>query len=303
MNENEIPYSEQTIQLQNPYLEELKPDYLYHLGLNSDMELEKMFGDVKYVCMGGSGDRAKVFAEKAAQMLGLNLDEKDLGPIGKTERFVVYKAGPILSPNHGMGMGSVEILLNEVAKLLYYAKAKGVKFIRLGTSGGIGVEGGDVVITDKAYNDRLEPCHDASVCGETMLLNTDLDPELAQEIFNCRGQINAVIGHTAGATGFYAAQGRIDGAIVHHTKEQKDQFIRKAHGLGVRNMEMEAPQFASFTKELGIKSAIVCSALLNRMNGDQVTATPAQLAEFADNSHQIVLSYIKKDLGLEREAV
>lgn len=29
----------------NPHLEELHPDYLYHLGLDTSMDLKAMFGD------------------------------------------------------------------------------------------------------------------------------------------------------------------------------------------------------------------------------------------------------------------
>lgn len=46
---------------QNPNLKELDVDFLYHLGLDTTMDIQAMFGDVKYVCMGGSADRAGVF--------------------------------------------------------------------------------------------------------------------------------------------------------------------------------------------------------------------------------------------------
>ncbi|MBU0668033.1 uridine phosphorylase [Patescibacteria group bacterium] len=297
MNNKSDSYDEQEITLKNPNLDNLEVDYLYHLGLHSGMDLEKMFGDTKYVCMGGSADRALVFANKAAEILGIEVPEDGFQPIGKTERFSMYKVGPVVSVNHGMGIGSIEILLNEVAKLMAYAKAKGVKFFRLGTSGGIGVEPGTVVITDKAYNDRLEPYHDKSVCGEVEKRNTELSPELAQAIFDCREDISAAIGSTVSATGFYEPQGRLDGAIAYHTEEQKLAWLRKASGMGVKNMEMEATEFAAFCNELGIRSSIICAALLNRLDGDQVTSTPEELAQFADNSQQVVLNYIKKDLG------
>lgn len=300
MNEKNVPYDERVITLQNPNLEKLNVDYLYHLGLDSSMDLKGMFGDVRYVCMGGSADRAEVFAQKTAEELGMEIPEGGLKPIGKTERFSLYKVGPVISVNHGMGIGSIEILLNEIAKLLAYAKAKGVKFFRLGTSGGIGVEGGTVVITDKAYNDRLEPHDDKSVCGKVRIRNTELDPELARGIYDYRGQINAVVGGTVGATGFYEPQGRIDGAIAHHTEDEKLAWLREAHARGVRNMEMEAIEFAAFTNQLAIRSAIVCVALLNRLNGDQVTSTPAELAQFSDNAQQVLLNYIKKDLCIEK---
>ena len=39
---------------------------------------------------------------------------------------------------------------------------------------------------------------------------------------------------------------------------------------GVTNMEMEALVFASLTHKAGIRSAVVCVTLLDRLQGDQV---------------------------------
>ena len=39
---------------------------------------------------------------------------------------------------HGIGAPSLMVILHELLKLLYYADAKDVRFIRIGTSGGLG---------------------------------------------------------------------------------------------------------------------------------------------------------------------
>lgn len=39
---------------------------------------------------------------------------------------------------HGMGAGSLSILMHELLKLIAYAKCEKVVFLRLGTSGGLG---------------------------------------------------------------------------------------------------------------------------------------------------------------------
>jgi len=36
------------VPIQNPHFATLSPDYLYHLGLDSSMDLVGMFSDVKY---------------------------------------------------------------------------------------------------------------------------------------------------------------------------------------------------------------------------------------------------------------
>lgn len=66
--------------------------------------------------------------------------------------FSLIKVGPVLCVSHGMGVPSVGILLHEMIKLMYHAKCKDPIFIRIGTCGGIGVEGGTVVITEDAID-------------------------------------------------------------------------------------------------------------------------------------------------------
>jgi len=280
----------------NPNLDNLDTDFLYHLGLNTSMDLKTAFGDVKYVCMGGSPDRAEDFADKVAKQLNIPLPAGKAQPIEKTERFSLYKVGPVISVNHGMGMPSLSILLHEITKLLEYAGCTNVSFIRIGTSGGLGVEPGTVVITDEALNEKLEPKHVKTVLGKKREYPTNLDKQLSVDIMNSRGNINAIFGKTIGTNDFYEGQARLDGALnPGYTEDEKMKFIEDAYELGARNFEMEAPEFAAFCLRAGIPAAVVCCALLNRLHGDQVTSTPEELAIFSDNAQQIVLNYIIKD--------
>ena len=51
------------VRVMNPHIQELGEDVLYHLALGSGShDLEKMFGDIKFVCMGGTPQRMKTFA-------------------------------------------------------------------------------------------------------------------------------------------------------------------------------------------------------------------------------------------------
>jgi uridine phosphorylase len=56
-----------------------------------------------------------------------------------------------------MGIPSVGILLHEVIKLMYHAKAKDPIFFRIGTCGGIGLDGGTVIISEEAVDGLLRP--------------------------------------------------------------------------------------------------------------------------------------------------
>lgn len=49
-------------------------------------------------------------------------------------------------------------------------------------------------------------------------------------------------------------------------------YLEKLSENGVVNIEMESTIFAALTYHAGIKAAVVCVALLNRLNGDQVSS-------------------------------
>ena len=60
------------VKLMNPHIQELGEDVLYHLALGSGShDLEKMFGDIKFVCMGGTPQRMKMFAGNKSRLLSL----------------------------------------------------------------------------------------------------------------------------------------------------------------------------------------------------------------------------------------
>jgi uridine phosphorylase len=126
----------------NKHLTTLEDDYLYHISLGKNINnLKEMFHDVKFVCMGGSPKRMHQFAIYIKNALGIHL------PAGLTleniseqsDRYAMYKIGPVISVNHGIGCPSMSILLHELIKLVHYAGCQDVTFFRMGTSGGIGI--------------------------------------------------------------------------------------------------------------------------------------------------------------------
>nr|KAF6470520.1 uridine phosphorylase 1 [Molossus molossus] len=132
--------SDRLVQLCNPNIAAMKEDILYHFNLStSTHDFPAMFGDVKFVCVGGSPSRMKAFIKYVATELGLDLPGGDCPNICVgTDRYAMFKAGPVLSVSHGMGVPSMAIMLHELLKLLYHARCSGVSIIRIGTSGGIG---------------------------------------------------------------------------------------------------------------------------------------------------------------------
>lgn len=48
-------------------------------------------------------------------------------------------------------------------------------------------------------------------------------------------------------------------------------FLNKLRDIGVINIEMESTIFGALTYQAGIRAAIVCVTLLDRLKGDQVS--------------------------------
>ena len=278
----------------NPHLKDLPRDVLYHLGLDTDMDLQKMFGDIKYVCMGGSPERARRFACHFSKGFGITFPPEGLQPVGKTDRYTLYKVGPVISVSHGIGMGSLSILLHEITKLLHHAECKDVTYIRIGTSGGIGLDPGTVVVTEQAVNAEMQPFLEQYALGDRQHYPTELDRDLAKEIAGIRGDIQVVLGKTMGTDDFYEGQARFDGALdPPYTKKERQIFWELAQERGVKNIEMEATEFAAFCMRAKIRAAIVNAVIIDRLKGDQVNSTSETLQQYSDNAQQIVLDFIK----------
>ena len=90
-------------------------------------------------------------------------------------------------------------------------------FMRLGSSGGVGVEPGTVVATTQGLNGLLEPSFTLPVLGRNVTRPTDLDADLnAAIVAASEGRTDgfAVLpGKTMGTDCFYEGQARLDGAV------------------------------------------------------------------------------------------
>ena len=47
-------------------------------------------------------------------------------------------------------------------------------------------------------------------------------------------------------------------------------YLKDIHKAGVKNIEMESLSFAALTHHAGIKSAVVCVTIVDRLKSDQV---------------------------------
>lgn len=288
----------------NAHLREMDADVMYHIGLTwsgeDKLKLAQLFGDTKFFITGGSADRMAHFAKEVAAALGIETPYGyALAPIGSTARYVVYKVGPVLVANHGMGVPSVSILLHEVTKLLEYAGAHECTYIRMGTSGGVGVEPGTVVISTEGVNHEMEAVDEVAVLGKVVRRAAIFSPDVVADIAKAAEEegLPFATGKTLTCNDFYEGQGRLDGAICEYTAEDKFAFLKVAADAGVKNIEMEAKGFAGFCHKLHIPVACVCVTLLNRLLGDQVLSSHETLVGYEQRPGAVLLRFIKARLA------
>ncbi|KAM8788555.1 uridine phosphorylase 2 isoform 1-T1 [Rhynchonycteris naso] len=290
------------VHVKNPYLDSMDEDVLYHLDLGTKTHnLPAMFGDVKFVCVGGSPNRMKAFAQFMQKELRLEESEDIKDICAGTDRYCMYKIGPVLSISHGMGIPSISIMLHELIKLLHHAQCCDVTIIRIGTSGGIGIVPGSVVITDTAVDSFFKARFEQVILDNIVTRSTELDKELTEELFNCSKEIPnfpTLIGHTMCTYDFYEGQGRLDGALCSFSREKKVDYLKRAYIAGVRNIEMESTVFAAMCRLCGLKAAVVCVTLLDRLEYDQINLPHDILVEYQQRPQLLISKFIKQRLGL-----
>lgn len=242
----------------------------------------------------------KAFALFMHKKLGLEGDGDDIEDIcAGTDRYCMFKTGPVLSLSHGMGIPSISIMLHELIKLLHHARCCDVTIIRIGTSGGIGIAPGSVVITDTAVDSFFKPRFEQVILDNVVTRSTELDKELATDLFNCSREIPnflTLIRHTMCTYDFY--EGRLDGALCCFSRERKLDYLKRAYKAGVRNIEMESTVFAAMCGLCGLRAAVVCVTLLDRLESDQINLSHDVLVEYQQRPQLLISNFIKKQLGL-----
>ena len=287
----------------NPYLELMVSDYLYHLALGTATHnLSEMFGDVRFVCVGGTAKRMLSFAHQVLQHLEIKM------PTGfcldnitqDADRYAMYKVGPVLSVAHGMGISSISILLHELIKLVRYAKCEDTIFMRIGTSGGLGLTPGTVVVSEAAVDGSMRPFYEMNILGEVIQCPASFDDQLVQSLVDIGNNeydyFKTVRGTTMCTSDFYEGQGRIDGAFCSYTEEDKLDYLRKINQHGVVNIEMECLPFGAMCQSAGIKGAVVCVTLLDRLNGDQIFLSPEVYKCFQQRLQLVAAEFTKRTL-------
>lgn len=281
----------------NPFFQTLSTDYLYHLGIDSSMDIESLFADIKYVIISRRNEEISVIVhEFAKQWYNIHENFFEFKPLFKTERYHLYKIGPVLAISHGMGAQSMLISLNEIAKLLVHAKVYDTIFLKIGPAGSIGLSPGEIVVSDIVMNNQFEPVMETIACGKNYFYPTHVDLNLVHDIVQFGENFFNITLHTGGTMNgfdYYEGQARLNGFLTTpYSEKERDAYLQKAKTLNIKTLDMESLYFAGFCNQLDIQAAIISTVIVDRLKSDDVDMdTQAQL-EKERYTAQFISSYI-----------
>lgn len=110
----------------------------HHFSLTFDpIEVNKRFSDVRFVLVAGCHFRTEAQANYLSEQLfnGQNLEECELEKLTQLRsRFTLFKVGPVLISDHGMGPASMSIAIHELLLMCQTADViDKITIIRFGT--------------------------------------------------------------------------------------------------------------------------------------------------------------------------
>ncbi|HPY23189.1 MAG TPA: uridine phosphorylase [Mycobacterium sp.] len=276
-------------------------DVYYHFGVGSSDPILDALRGVKAVVVAGSGGRIKEFADRWSR---LN-DGADVVAFPKEDRFVTRYTAGVLFASHGMGMPSASIALQELMRMVFFLKRgeldalDEVFWARVGTSGGVGLPGGTVVVSSEGLMADLKPYRLLRGGEGEYWFDGGFPAETVDAVIAANAGVDfpIVSGKTIAGNEFFLEQFRLDGAVCFETPESKMNWLRWVQSNGVANIEMEGAMLAGYLNHWGFsKFAMICTTLLNRLEGDQVTASSEQLHKFSEDSGVALFNYLKSSL-------
>lgn len=274
------------------------PDNYYHYGVSTADPILSELRDVTAIIMAGSGKRITEFAQRWSELNG----GTDIIAFPNEDRFVTRYTAGALFISHGMGMPSASIAVQEAMRMLYFLKdgdldaMNGVFWARVGTSGGVDLPPGTVVVTEDAVMADLKPFRLLKGGDGEYWFDGTFPAATRAAILgaNSSTQTSIVTGRTVATHEFFLEQYRLDGAICMETVEAKQGWLQWLAENGVRNIEMEGAMFAGYLNYWGFSQfAMICTTLLNRLEGDQVTSSPEEMYQFAEDAGEVLFTYLK----------
>lgn len=282
----------------DPVLKGEAVDHYHHLGVASDDDIVAQMSDLQAVIMGGSGPRMDDFARQWSHEHG----GAEILAFPKEERFTARYTAGVLFCSHGMGMPSASIAVQELMRLAYFLKRGDLDALdeifwaRVGTSGGVGLPGGTIVSTTEGLLPDLKPYRMLDGGDGYHWLDGMYPRDISDAILAASADtgIPMAQGKTVATNEFFLEQFRMDGAIRLATPERKMEWLRWLEENGVCNIEMEGAMLAAYMNHWGFsRFAMVCTTLLNRLEGDQITTPEEELHEFSERSGIVMMNYLR----------
>lgn len=273
---------------------DIHENYLRYFHINlATFDLSR-FSNIDHVIMQGSQDRTRELAIQYYRKIIGSYDSEPINLLPEDSYFVVYRVKNILFVSHGMGFTSILALLNNLTKLMFKAGNLDVKYIRIGTSGGINIPPGTVIITETAYIPSLI----LHPLKQDHVVPTALSYELNQKIIAAQPpklKFEVLLGNSIAANDFYLGQARFDGVIKpSFNQKEREEYFARIKELNILNFEMESVALAHFCNLLEIKAAMVAVTILDRFKGDQISSSAEDLKDFSSRSAEVVINYLLK---------
>ena len=277
-------------------------DNYYHFGVASDDPVLDGFRDVHAIILAGSRNRIRDFAQRWSALH----DGAPVVALPKEDRFVTRYCNGVLFVSHGMGMPSASITVQELMRLVFFLKGGDLEamsevfWARVGTSGGVGLPGGTVVVTTEGVMADLGPYRLLQGGSGEYRFDGSFPPDVAEAIVAASAGSGIPVGkgRTVAGNEFFLEQFRLDGAVCMETPESKMAWLEWIHAEGVRNIEMEGAMFAGYLNHWGFpRFAMICTTILNRLEGDQVTASNEELNSYTERTWDVLCNYLTVTLG------
>ncbi|MBI1350710.1 MAG: uridine phosphorylase [Actinomycetales bacterium] len=286
----------------DPVLAGNEVDTYYHFGVASDDPLLEELRRVRAIILGGSGERARAFAEEWSRRNG----GAPIVDFPKEDRFVTRYTAGVLFASHGMGMASASIALQELMRMVFFlkrgdlAEMARVAWMRVGTSGGVGLPPGTVVVSTEGLMADLKPYRLLQGGHGEYWFDGTFPRDMVEDLMAAAeaAGVPAMPGKTVAANDFFLEQFRLDGAISMETPDSKMAWLRWLDENGVRNIEMEGAMVAGYLNYWGFpRFGMICVTIVNRLVGDQVTFTPEELHGFTEREGELLFTFLRRELN------
>lgn len=271
------------------------PVILHHLGYrfpDDGPQLNESFQCVRFVLLCGTPSRARDIARRFKSTATPNLC--------RTDRYYLVQPIPtVLVAAHGIGTGSIDVLLHEIYILLTQACAREWCFVRLGSCGGVGVPPGTLVVTRRVVNGGFRPVLRLFVLGKETEFPAELNGGLSERLLsNVQAQdgVECIYGDTLCAETFHIAQGRRDGGFCTFSKGERMAFLEKCRDSGIVNLEMESLALGAFGTKVNIPTAVVCVVLVDRLEQETPSESEGRLAGYQKRAVDAVVNFVVSEL-------